>query len=141
MMDKHFLVCKSGMSCRGAGVSLPSGGVAAAAAPSAGCAAGAAAASGAAAAAGAAAGGAGGGRVTPCAARTCTHASINHHAFARNPHTVQGASISAEQHAACCEQVRMPKSGDMQAVTSCINVSLQRLAMPVATDCKLRAFC
>ncbi len=73
-MDKHFLFCKAGMSCRGTGLSLPSDGVAAAAAPSAGCAAGAAAASGTAAAAGAAAGGAGGGRVTPCAARTCMHA-------------------------------------------------------------------
>ena len=116
MMDKHVLFCKSGMSCRGRGVSLPSDGVAAAA-PSAGCAAGAAAASGAAAAAGAAAGGAGGGRVTPCAARTCTHASIIH-ALSSNAHTVQGGSISTEQHAACCEQVRMPKSCHMKAVTT-----------------------
>lgn len=120
------------MSCRGTGLRLPADGVAAAAAPSVGCAAGAAAASGAAGAAGAAAGGAGGGRVTPCAARTCTHASINH-AFSSIHHTVQGASIRAEQHAACCEQVRMPKSGDVQAVKTGISKSLQRRVTPVAS--------
>lgn len=125
MMGKHILGCKSGISRRGTGLRLPADGVAAAAAPSAGCAAGAAAASGAAATAGAAAGGAGGGKVTPCAARTCTHASINH-AFSSIHHTVQGASISTEQHAACCEQVSMPKSGNMQAVTASISKSLQR---------------
>ena len=138
---KHIVGCKSGMSCIVTGLSLPANGVAAAVAPSAGCAAGATTASGAAGAAGAAAGGAGGGRVTPCAARTCTHASTDH-AFSSIHHTVQGASIRAEQHAACCEQVRMPKSGDVQAVTTGTSKSMQkRVATPVATHCKLRAVC
>ena len=33
-----------------------------------------------------------------------------------NPHIVHGASISTEQYAACCEQVRMSKSGDVTLV-------------------------